>query len=90
MSVGRVIVLALAVLLPLTAFLVFAAAGNIGPHPWGKQTHSAAHAAVKLPSGIATTLTPFVVLPLVGRLAAQGSSPAPSIALQPPFIPPRV
>ena len=90
MSVGRVIVLTLAVLLPLAAFLVFAAAGDIGPHPWGKQTHGAAHAVVKLPSGIATTPTPFVALPLVGRLAVQGSTPAPSIALQPPFIPPRV
>jgi len=90
MSGGRVIVLALAVLLPLTAFVVFAAAGDLASHPWGKQMHSAAHAAVKLPSGIATTPTPFVALPLVGRLAAQGSPPAPSIALQPPFIPPRV
>ncbi len=66
------------------------AAGDIGPHPWGKQTHSAAHAAVKLPSGIATTPTALVPLPLVGRLAAQGAAPPSSIALQPPFIPPRV
>ena len=82
-------VLAVAVLLPLAAFLVFAA-GDIGPHPWGKQTHRAAHASVKLPSGIAATSTAFIDLPLVGRLAGQGSQPAPSIALQPPFIPPRV
>ena len=82
-------VLAVAVLLPLAAFLVFAA-GDIGPHPWGKQTHSAAHAAVKLPSGIATTPTALFALPLVGRLAAQGAAPPSSIALQPPFIPPRV
>jgi len=90
MSGWRVIVLALAVLLPLTAFLVFAAAGDIGSHPWGKQTHSAARVTVKLPSGIATTPTSFVALPLVGQLAAQVTPPAPSIALQPPFIPPRV
>jgi hypothetical protein len=90
MSGRSVIVFGLAVVLSLTAFLVFAAAGDIGPHAWGKQTHSAAHAAVKLPSGIATTPTPFVALPLVGRLAVQGPPPAPSTALQPPFIPPRV
>ena len=89
MSGGRVVILALAVILTLTAFLVFAA-GDIGPHPWGKQTHSAAHAAVKLPSGIATTPTALFALPLVGRLAAQGAAPPSSIALQPPFIPPRV
>ena len=89
MSGGRVVILALAVILPLTAFLVLAA-GDIGPHPWGKTTHSAAHAAVKLPSGIATTPTALVALPLVGRLTAQGAAPPSSIALQPPFIPPRV
>ena len=82
-------ILALALILPLTALLVFAA-GDIGPHPWGKQTHSAAHAAVKLPSGIATTPTALVALPLVGRLAAQGVAPPSSITLQPPFVPPRV
>lgn len=90
MNLGRLVVLALAVMLPLTAFLVFAAAGDVGAHPWSKQTHSAAHAAVKLPSGIATTPTAFVALPLIGRLAAMGSSPAPSMAPRPPFVPPRV
>jgi hypothetical protein len=89
MSAGRVVILALALILPLTALLVFAA-GDIGPHPWGKQTPSAAHAAVKLPSGIATTPTALVALPLVGRLAAQGVAPPSSITLQPPFVPPRV
>jgi hypothetical protein len=89
MSAGRVVILALALILPLTALLVFAA-GDIGPHPWGKQTHSAAHAAVKLPSGIATTPTALVALPLVDRLAAQGVAPPSSITLQPPFVPPRV
>jgi hypothetical protein len=89
MSAGRVVIFALALILPLTACLMFAA-GDIGPHPWGKQTHSAAHAAVKLPSGIATTPTALFALPLVGRLAAQGAAPPSSIALQPPFIPPRV
>jgi hypothetical protein len=89
MSAVRVVVPALAVILSLTAFLVFAA-GDIGPHPWGKQTHSAAHATVKLPSGIATTPKPLIALPLIGQLSTQGSPPASSIALQPPFIPPRV
>jgi hypothetical protein len=90
MNLARFVVLALAVLVSLTAFLVFAAAGDIGGHPWSKQTHSAAHAAVKLPSGIATTPTALVALPLVGRIAASGSSPAPSTSPRPPFIPPRV
>jgi hypothetical protein len=90
MNLARFIVLALAVMVPLTAFLVLAAAADVGTHPVSQQTHNASHAAVKLPSGIATTATACVALPLVGRLAAIGSPPAPSMAPRPPFIPPRV
>ena len=91
MTLTRLAVLALAVLVPLAAFLVFAAAGDItAPHPWGKQTHRATHAPVRLPSGITTAPGALVVLPLVGRIIAAAPTPAASIALQPPFIPPRV
>jgi hypothetical protein len=90
MSLMRLFVLALAVLLPLTALLAFAGAGQVvAPHPWSKHTHSSSHAAVRLPSGIATTPTALVALPLVGRLAVTMSLPTASIALQPPFVPPR-
>jgi len=91
MSLKRFVVLTLALLVPLTAFLAFAAATDLAvPHPWSKQTHSAAHAAVRLPSGITTTPATFVTLPLVGRLISSAPPPTASIALSPPFIPPRV
>jgi uncharacterized protein YcnI len=91
MSLKRFVALTLALLVPLTAFLAFAAASHLAmPHPWSKQTHSATHAPVRLPSGITTAPGALVVLPLVGRLIAAAPMPAASIALRPPFIPPRV
>jgi hypothetical protein len=90
MSPARLLVLALVVVLPLTAFLVFAAGDVLVPHPWSKHSQSASRAAVKLPSGIAPTATAVVALPLLGALAAATSPAAASIALQPPFVPPRV
>jgi len=90
MSPARLLVLALAVLLPLTAFLTFAAGDVLMPHPWSKHSQSASRAAVKLPSGIAPTTAAVVVLPLLGALAAATPPATASIALQPPFVPPRV
>ena len=91
MNLKRFVVLTLALLVPLTAFLAFAAMNDLAvPHPWSKQTHSAAYAAVRLPSGITTTPATLAVLPLVGRLVAAAPPPTASIALSPPFIPPRV
>ena len=90
MSRARLLVLALAVLLPLTAFLTFAAGDVLMPHPWSKHSQSASRAAVKLPSGIAPTTAAVVVLPLLGALAAATPPATASIALQPPFVPPRV
>jgi len=90
MSRARLLVLALAVLLPLMAFLTFAAGDVLMPHPWSKHSQSASRAAVKLPSGIAPTTAAVVVLPLLGALAAATPPATASIALQPPFVPPRV
>ena len=90
MSPARLLVLVLAVLLPLTAFLTFAAGDVLVPHPWSKHSQSASRAAVKLPSGIAPTTAAVVVLPLLGALAAATPPATASIALQPPFVPPRV
>ena len=90
MSRARLLVLALAVLLPLTALLTFAAGDVLMPHPWSKHSQSASRAAVKLPSGIAPTTAAVVVLPLLGALAAATPPATASIALQPPFVPPRV
>lgn len=91
MSPTRFVVLLLLVLVPLTACLVLAAGGDVGaPHPWTKAARSGAHAAVRLPSAIATTPIALIPLPFVGRLSVAGSPPAASIALRPPFVPPRV
>ena len=85
------VVLLLLVLLPLTACLVLAAAGDLsGLHPWTKPARAGGHAAVRLPSAIATTPTAWFPLPFVGRLAAMASPPSASIAPSPPFVPPRV
>ena len=90
MSPARLLVLALVVLLPLTAFLTFAAGDVLVPHPRSKHSQSASRAAVKLPSGIAPTTTAVVALPLLGAFAAATPPVAASIAPQPPFVPPRV
>jgi len=85
------VVLLLVILLPLTACLVLAAGGDMGaPHPWTKAARTGGHAVLRLPSAIATTLTAVMRLPFVGRLAAVASPPAASIALRPPFVPPRI
>lgn len=89
MSLARVLVMVLAVLVPLTACLVFAAGDVLLPHPWSKHTEGASHTAVKLPSGIATTSPGLLPLVLLGLLVAPGSPVAASVALQPPFVPPR-
>jgi hypothetical protein len=97
MSFTRLLVLALIVVLPLTAFLAFAAGDVFVPHHWGKharhpggRSDDASRMVVKLPSGITTTLTSVVALPLLGPLVATALPPASSIALRPPFVPPRV
>lgn len=89
MSLARVLVVVLAVLLPLTACLVFAAGDGLLPHPWTKHTEGASHASMKLPSGIATTTASLLPLVLLGPLVAPSSALAASVALQPPFVPPR-
>ena len=91
MTASRVVVLLLVVLVPLTACLVLAAAGDVGvPHPWSKPARSAGHGAVRLPSAIAATPAALTPLPFVGRLVALSSPPTAFIAPRPPFVPPRV
>ena len=90
MSPARLLVLALVVVLPLTGFLVFAAGDGLVPHPWSKHSQRASPTVVKLPSGITAPSGTALVLPLLGALAAATSPAAASIALQPPFVPPRV
>jgi len=77
------------VVLPLTAFLAFAAGDALVPHPWSKHSRDASRTAVKLPSGIPTTAAAAVVLPLLGPLAAMVPLVPAAIALRPPFVPPR-
>ena len=90
MSLARLLVLALVVVLPLTASLAFAAGDIPVPHPWSKHSQSAPRTAVRIPSAIAPTTAAAVGLPLMGALAAATPPAAISIALQPPFVPPRV
>jgi hypothetical protein len=89
MNLARGLVWALVVLLPLTAVLVFAAGDVLVPTPWSKHSPTAARASLRLPSGIAAPITALVAPPLLGTLAASAAPVAPSIALRPPFIPPR-
>ena len=86
---ARWLVLILVVAVPLTACLAFAAGDLFVAHPWNKHSQTAAHAAVKLPSGIGTATTVLVAPALLGPLAASSSPVAASIALRPPFVPPR-
>ena len=90
MSPARLLVLALVVLLPLTAFLTFAAGDVLVPHLRSKHSQRASPTVVKLPSGITAPSGAAVVLPLLGALAAATPPVAASIAPQPPFVPPRV
>jgi hypothetical protein len=90
MSPARLLVLALVVVLPLAAFLVFAAGDVLAPHPRSKHSQRASSTVVKLPSGITAPSGAVLALPLLGALAAATPSAAASIALQPPFVPPRV
>jgi hypothetical protein len=90
MSPARLLVLALVVVLPLTAFLVFAAGDVLVPHPWSKHSQRASPTVVRLPSGITAPPGAALVLPLLGALIAATPPAAASIALQPPFVPPRV
>jgi hypothetical protein len=87
MSPARLLVLALVVVLPLTAFLVFAAGDVLVPH--SKHSQRASSTVVKLPSGITAPSGAALALPLLGALAAATPPAAASIALQPPFVPPR-
>jgi len=89
MNLARLLVWALVVMLPLTAVLVLAAGDVLVPHPWSKHSPSAARVALKLPSAIAAPITALVPPPLLGALAASASPVAASIALRPPFVPPR-
>ena len=97
MSLTRCLVLALIVVLPLTASLAFATRDVLVPHHSGKharhsgdRSHDVSRVAVKLPSGVTTTTAAAVALPLLGPLVATARPPASSIALRPPFVPPRV
>jgi hypothetical protein len=89
MNLARVLVLALTVLLPLTACLVFAAGEVLVPHPWSKHADGVSHTAVRLPSGVATTTTALLPLVPLGRLASSVSPVAASVTRKPPFVPPR-
>src|SRR5882724_11546103 len=70
MSPARFLVLALVVLLPLTAFLVFAAGEGLVAHPWTKHSQRVSPTVGKLPSGITAPSAAVLVLPLLGPLAA--------------------
>jgi len=89
MSPARLLVLALVLVLLLTASLAFAAGDVLMPHPWSKHSQSASRAIVKLPSGITPAAVAVVALPLLGPLAATVSPAAASIPVRPPFVPPR-
>lgn len=90
MTLARLAVVALAVLVPLTACLVFAAGDVLLPHPWTKHADGAAHTPVKLPSGVPAATTMLMPLVPLGPLAAPVSPVAASVTLRPPFVPPRV
>jgi hypothetical protein len=91
----RVVVLALIVLLPLSACLAFAAGDVLVPHPWSKRprhagtSHDSSRAALKLPSAVTATMAPATPLPVLGALAVPALLAACSIIPRPPFVPPR-
>jgi hypothetical protein len=89
MNLARMLVWALVVILPLTAVLVLAVDDVLLAHPSSKHAPSASRAVLKLPSGVAAPTTAFVAPPLLGAIAAVATPATPSIALQPPFVPPR-
>jgi Flp pilus assembly protein TadG len=89
MNPARVLVWVLVVVLPLTAVLVLAVDDGLLLHPSSKHAPAASRATLKLPSGVATPMTALVAPPLLGAIAAAAAPVAVSLALRPPFVPPR-
>ena len=89
MNLARLLVWALIVILPLSAVLVLAVDDVLLLHSSSKHAPAAARATLKLPSGVAAPTTALGALPLLGAIAAAAAPVAVSLALRPPFIPPR-